>query len=80
MKRKGGNVTKNGQCLILSLTRSLISLVAFFPGTATVESDFSLINWEMDEYGSWPTDLSLKGILHSKQTLICKMLSLTDGC
>jgi hypothetical protein len=38
-----------------------------FPGTATVESDFSLINWEKDEYQSWLTDLSLEGILHSKQ-------------
>lgn len=39
-----------------------------FPGTATVESDFSLINWEKDEYRSWLTDLSLEGILlHSKQ-------------
>jgi len=42
-------------------------LGSVFPGTATVESDFSLINWEKDEYRSWLTDLSLEGILHSKQ-------------
>ena len=42
-------------------------LGSVFPGTATVESDFSLINWEKDAYRSWLTDLSLEGILHSKQ-------------
>ena len=38
-----------------------------FPTTSTVESDFSLIKWEKDEYRTSLTDLSLEGILHSKQ-------------
>ncbi len=42
-------------------------LETVFPGTATVKSDFSLINWEKDECRSWLTGLSLEGILHSKQ-------------
>ncbi|KAI2502195.1 hypothetical protein MHU86_12247 [Fragilaria crotonensis] len=42
-------------------------LATIFPGTATVESDFSLINWEKDDYHSSLTDFSLEGILHSKQ-------------
>jgi hypothetical protein len=32
-----------------------------------VESDFSLINWEKDDYRAGLTDFSLEGILHSKQ-------------
>jgi len=42
-------------------------LATIFPGTVTVESDFSLINWEKDVYRSSLTDFSLEGILHSKQ-------------
>lgn len=38
-----------------------------FPGTATVESDFSNIHWEADEYRTALTSLSLEGILHCKQ-------------
>ena len=40
-------------------------LANVFPGT--VESDFSLINWEKDNYRTILTDLSLEGILHCKQ-------------
>ncbi|KAI2502209.1 hypothetical protein MHU86_12261 [Fragilaria crotonensis] len=40
-------------------------LANVFPGT--VESDFSLINWEKDDYRTILTDLSLEGILHCKQ-------------
>jgi hypothetical protein len=42
-------------------------LATIFPGTATVESYFSLINWEKDDYRSSLTDSLLEGILHSKQ-------------
>jgi hypothetical protein len=38
-----------------------------FPGTATVESDFSIVNFEKNDYRAALTDLSLEGILHSKQ-------------
>ena len=40
---------------------------AAFPKTATVESDFSIIDWEKDECIMDLTELSLEGILHSKQ-------------
>ena len=42
-------------------------LATVFPGTATVESDFSLINYEKNDFRTALTDLSLEGILHSKQ-------------
>ncbi len=49
------------------LKRFFGGLATVFPGTATVESDFSLINWEKDDFRSSLTDLSLEGILHCKQ-------------
>ena len=42
-------------------------LAMIFPGTATVESDFSIINYKKNEYRTTLADLSLGGILHSKQ-------------
>ncbi len=42
-------------------------LASVFPGTSTVESDFSLIGWEKDENRFNLTDFSLEGILHAKQ-------------
>ena len=42
-------------------------LATTFPGTSTVESDFSVIGWEKDEYRAMLSDLSLEGILHAKQ-------------
>ena len=42
-------------------------LATVFPGTATVESDFSIVNYEKNEYRTALTDLSLEGILHAKQ-------------
>ena len=35
--------------------------------TATVESDFSILGWEKDEYRKCLSDLALEGIMHSKQ-------------
>lgn len=56
------------------LYRQYPMLVAFaggmattFPGTSTIESNFSVIGWEKDEYRTTLSDLSLQGILHSKQ-------------
>ena len=42
-------------------------LASIFPNTSTVESDFSVIGWEKDEYRQSLTDFSLEGILHAKQ-------------
>lgn len=42
-------------------------LAAVFPGTSTVESDFSVINWEYDEFWGLLTEFSLEGILQCKQ-------------
>ena len=43
------------------------SLATVFPGTSTVESDFSVVNYEKNDNRTALTDLSLEGILHSKQ-------------
>lgn len=42
-------------------------MASIFPGTSTVESDFSIIGWEKDEYRTQLSNLSLEGILHAKQ-------------
>ena len=42
-------------------------LPAVFANTASVESDFSILGWERDEYRLSMTDLSLEGVLHCKQ-------------
>ena len=42
-------------------------LATVFPGTATVESDFSVLNWEKNDHRVNLTDLSLEGIFHAKQ-------------
>ena len=42
-------------------------LATVYPGTATVESDFSIVNYEKNDYRTALTNLSLEGLLHSKQ-------------
>lgn len=42
-------------------------LATAFPGTSTVESDFSVVKWEKDDCRIALTDFSLEGILHAKQ-------------
>lgn len=42
-------------------------LASVFPGTSTVESDFSVIGWEKDEYRTSLTNFSLEGVLHCSQ-------------
>lgn len=42
-------------------------LASVFPNTASVESDFSILGWEKNEYRKSLTDLSLEGIIHCKQ-------------
>jgi hypothetical protein len=45
-----------------------------FANTASVESDFSILGWEKDEYRLSLTDLSLEGIMQSKQHELLKFL------
>jgi hypothetical protein len=55
-------------------------LATVFPGTSTVESDFSVIGFEKDEYRQSMTNLSLEGILQCKQfTVLEEMQSLLQG-
>ena len=42
-------------------------LATIFPGTSTVESDFSLVKWERDEHRQQMSTLSLAGVLRAKQ-------------
>jgi hypothetical protein len=42
-------------------------LATVLPGTAAVESDFSVLKWEHDEFRSTLTELSLEGIMQCKQ-------------
>jgi hypothetical protein len=46
---------------------SKLRLATVFPGTATVESDFSVLQWEYDEFRLTLTELSLEGIMQCKQ-------------
>ena len=45
-----------------------------FVNTATVESDFSILGWEKDEYRLSLTDLALEGIIQCKQYELLKRL------
>jgi hypothetical protein len=38
-----------------------------FPGTRTVESDFSVLKWSKEEFCSNTNDLFFEGIMHAKQ-------------
>jgi hypothetical protein len=49
------------------LVRFLGGLASVFPGTSTVESDFSVIGIEKDCYRNSLTDFELEGVLQSKQ-------------
>jgi hypothetical protein len=42
-------------------------IACVMPGTSSVESDFSLINWTKDPFSKKLTDFSLESILHCKQ-------------
>jgi hypothetical protein len=42
-------------------------LATVFLGTATVESDFSVLKYAKNDYRTALTDFSLEGILHAKQ-------------
>ena len=50
-------------------------IASVFPNTATVESDFSILGWEADEYRRSLTNLSLQGIMQCKQFNLLNSLS-----
>ena len=52
-------------------------LATAFPNTASVESDFSKIKWEKDPHRASMINLSLAGIMHSKQ--FQKLCTLNDA-
>jgi len=49
-------------------------IATVFANTVSVESDFSILRWEKDEYRLSLTDLSLEGIMQSKQYALLKSL------
>jgi hypothetical protein len=49
------------------MLRFAASLASVMPGTATVEADFSTINYEKDDHRSALISFSLEGILHLRQ-------------
>jgi hypothetical protein len=46
-----------------------------FANTASVESDFSVLKWEMDEFRSSMASLTLEGVLQSKQRTLLSSLA-----
>ena len=63
------------------LKRLCGGFASVFPGTSTVESDFSVIGWEKNEYRTGLTDFSLEGILQCKQyrDLTCMSKKVVDS-
>ena len=62
-----------------SMLRDLCGGIATaFANTVSVESDFSILGWEKDEYRLSLTDLSLEGIMQFKQHELLKSLTLTS--
>jgi hypothetical protein len=49
------------------LRQSCGGVASVMPGTSSVESDFSIINWTKDSHSKCLTDFSLEAILHCKQ-------------
>jgi hypothetical protein len=41
-------------------------LATVFPNSTSVESDFSILKWELDEFHKSLLDLSLEGIFQAK--------------
>jgi hypothetical protein len=44
-------------------------VATLFPGTSTVESDFSVLRWEKDRFRNGLSDFGLEGVLQAKQFL-----------
>ena len=54
-------------------------IATLFPNTAFIESDFSLLRWELDDHRLSMIDLSLEGVLHCKQYKAIKKLGVMRG-
>jgi hypothetical protein len=54
-------------------------IACVFPGTAQVESDFSIVKLEKDDFRMSLTDLSLEGVLHAKQHEYLKFNSFSEN-
>ena len=54
-------------------------LATIFPGTSTVESDFSVVKHEKTKNRMNLTDVSLKGILHAKQYRRLRSLNISNS-
>ena len=54
-------------------------IASVFPNTATVESDFSILGWEADEYRRSLTNLLLEGIMQCKQFELLNSLSISGS-
>jgi hypothetical protein len=50
----------------MQLRRLCGGLATTFPNTTSVESDFSIVNWEKNDSRSNLRSLSLAGIMHAK--------------
>ncbi|CAI5717463.1 unnamed protein product [Hyaloperonospora brassicae] len=46
-----------------------------FPGTSSVESDFSILKWEIDIHRMSLTDFSLEGVMHARQFKLLQKLT-----
>jgi hypothetical protein len=42
-------------------------IATLFPGTSTIESDFSILRWEKDAFHKSLSDFGLEGVLQAKQ-------------
>ena len=49
-------------------------LATVFPNTTSVESDFSILKWELDEFRSSLMHLSVEGAIQAKQRSLLKKL------
>jgi hypothetical protein len=47
-------------------------IMTLFPGTSTVESDFSILRWEKDAFRESLLDFGSEGVLQAKQWLFIK--------
>jgi hypothetical protein len=63
-----GKISKHFQYSWKSFQLFLYAEALVFPGTSTVQSDFSFIGWEKDNYRFNLTDLFIEGIPHAKQS------------
>ena len=61
---EGWKLTQDRFCFLREFSGGFATA---FPGTSTVESDFSIVKWEKDVGRVSLTDFSLEGILHAKQ-------------